>query len=253
MHLDHVALASRDSFAILDVLTGDLGATVLQGAIQTGFRSVQARMGDAERGLTVELLEPHRAEEFDFLERFLQARGPGPHHLTFKVPDLAAEIDRVRAAGYHPTGILLDAPRWKECFLAPVEAHGTVVQLAQDDSNNYPSFAVHFAEARAGRPYSEPTWWDDPRPRAPGTTVLERVVVSTPTLDDATAFYADLLQGTIVAEGAGWRDVTWAGGGCVRLEADATRPTGIARLDCTGPGPARTANLAGTSLVITPV
>ena len=164
MHLDHVALASRDSFAILDVLVGDLGGTVLQGAIQTGFRPVQVRMGDAERGLTIELLEPYGVEEFDFLERFLQARGPGPHHLTFKVADLAAEIDRVRAAGYHPTGILLDNPRWKECFLAPAEAHGTVVQLAQDDSNLYPSFAVHFAEARAGRPYGEPKWWDDPRP-----------------------------------------------------------------------------------------
>ncbi len=252
MHLDHVALASRDSFAILDVLVGDLGGTVLQGAVQTGFRPVQVRMGDAERGLTIELLEPYGVEEFDFLERFLQARGPGPHHLTFKVADLAAELDRVRAAGVHPTGILLDDPRWKECFLSPAEAHGTVVQLAQDDSNLYPSFAVHFAEARAGRPYGEPKWWDDPRPRASGTTVLDRVVVATPVLDDATAFYTELLEGTITAEGADWRDVGWPGGGCVRLEADASRTPGIVRLDCTGPGPARTVTLADTPLVITP-
>lgn len=251
MLLDHVALASRRSFDALDVLVGDLGGTVLQGAVQTGFRPVQVRMGDAVRGMTIELLEPYRVEKRDFLARFLEARGPGPHHLTFKVDDLAAEIDRVQAAGLHPTGILLDATRWKECFIAPHEAHGTVVQLAQDDSFLYPSFAAHFAEARAGRPYGEPKWWDDPRPRAEAATILDRVVVATPVLDATTAFYVDLLEGTVAGEGTGWRDVTWPGGGCVRLETDGSRAPGIVRLDCTGPGPSRTVTVAGTPLVIT--
>jgi hypothetical protein len=36
----------------------------------------------------------------------------------------------------------------------------------------------------------------------------------------------------------------------VRLEGDEGRPPGIVRLECTGPGPARTVTVAGTSLVI---
>ena len=197
MDLDHVALASRDSQAAMRVLVRDLGATVMQGAIQAGFRPVQLRLGDADRGMTVELLEPHRAEDHDFLDRFLRDRGPGPHHLTFKVDDIEAEIDRVRGTGLHPTGILLDSPRWKECFLHPAEAHGTVIQLAQGGLDAYPTLADHLAAARAGSPYGEPVWWDDPGPRSPTTTYLDRVVVTTPMLDDATAFYAHVLGGEV--------------------------------------------------------
>lgn len=251
MRLDHVALASRDSQAIMRRLVRDLGATVTQGAIQAGFRPVHLRMGDVERGMTLELLEPYRVEEVDFLERFLERRGPGPHHLTFKVDDLVAELDRLRAAGLHPTGVLVDSPRWKECFLSPAEAHGTVVQLAQGGLDAYPTFAEHLAAARAGNPYGEPVWWDDPGPRAEATVFLDRVVVSTPSLDAATAFYTDVLQGVVAADGGDRRDLVWPGG-CVRLVADADRAPGIARLECSGPGPSRTLTVAGTDLVVNP-
>ena len=36
MHFDHVALATRDSLPVLNTLVGDLGGTVLQGAIRPG-------------------------------------------------------------------------------------------------------------------------------------------------------------------------------------------------------------------------
>lgn len=251
MHLDHVALASRDSLPVLDVLVGELGGTVLQGAVQTGFRPVQVRMGDAERGMIIELLEPYGVEESDFLERFLQSRGPGPHHLTFKVDDLVAELDRVRTAGLTPTGVLLDSPRWKEAFLAPADAHGTVVQLAQGGLE-FPTFADQFASARTVGPYGEPRWWPEPAPRAPEPTFLDQVVVSTPVLDAATAFYTGVLCGTATERGGGVRDITWPGGGCIRLEEDTSRAPGIVRLELTGPGPARTLTLAGTPLVVTP-
>lgn len=252
MDLDHVALASHDSQAVMRVLVQELGATVMQGAIQAGFRPVQLRMGDAERGMTLELLEPYRVEEHDFLDRFLRDRGPGPHHLTFKVDDIEAEIARLRAAGLHPTGILLDSDRWKECFLRPAEAHGTVVQLAQGGLDAYPTLADHLAAARAGNPYGEPVWWTDPGPRAAATTSLDRVVVTTPTLAAATAFFTDGLGGTATDADAGRCDVIWPGG-CVRLVADATRPAGIARLECSVDDPAvpsRTVTVAGTDLVI---
>jgi methylmalonyl-CoA/ethylmalonyl-CoA epimerase len=208
-------------------------------------------MGDAERGMTVELLEPYRVEEHAFLERFLTDRGPGPHHLTFKVDDLAAELDRIRAAGLHPTGVLLDSPRWKECFLHPAEAHGTVVQIAQGGLDAYPTFAEHLAAARAGHPYGEPVWWEDPGPRAEATVFLDRVVVTTPALDGATAFYTEVLEGVVAADDAHGRDVVWPGG-CIRLVRDTDRAPGIARLECSGPGPTRTITVAGTDLAIAP-
>lgn len=233
------------------VLVQDLGATVMQGAVQTGFRPVQLRMGDADRGMTLELLEPHRVEQHDFLERFLVARGPGPHHLTFKVDDLVAEIDRLRAAGLHPTGIFLDSERWKECFVHPTEAHGTVVQLAQGGLDAYPTYADHFAAARAGEPYGEPVWWDDPGPRSTTTTYLDRVVLATPEPAAAVVLYTGVLDGTVGAAGDGWTDVEWPGG-CLRITDAGDGPAGVVRLECTADGPPRTVTVAGTDLVVSP-
>jgi len=249
--LDHVALAAHHALPVLDALVADLGATVLQGAEQAGFRPVQVRVGDADRGMTIELLEPYRVDEFDFLVRFLETRGEGPHHLTFKVDDLAAELERLREAGITPTGVFLDSPRWKEAFITPADAHGTVVQLAQGGLD-FPTFAHQFASARTDGPYGEPRWWPDPPPRAEPASILERIVISTPALEAAIGFYTEILDGAVAARADGSADVTWAEGGCIRLEADADRPAGVTRLEVTGPGPARVLDLAGTRLAISP-
>ena len=102
MDLDHVALATRDVRDALDILVGELGGTVLFGGHSIGFRPMQVRLGDATDGMNIELLEPWEPEKNDFLERFVTRHGAGPHHLTFKVDDLLAAMERVRAAGYQP-------------------------------------------------------------------------------------------------------------------------------------------------------
>jgi catechol 2,3-dioxygenase-like lactoylglutathione lyase family enzyme len=66
-----------------------------------------------------------------FIQRFLEARGPGIHHVTFKVPDLAIAAARVRSLGYDVMGYSDESPDWKECFLHPRQAQGIVVQLAE--------------------------------------------------------------------------------------------------------------------------
>lgn len=251
MRLDHVALAAHDALPVLDTLVADLGGTVLQGAEQAGFRPVQVRVGTATEGMIIELLEPHRVDELDFLDRFLRARGEGPHHLTFKVSDLPTELVRLRDAGITPTGVFLDSPRWKEAFITPAEAHGTVVQLAQGGLD-FPTFADQFASARTDGPYGEPRWWPDPPRRAEQPSILEAIVISTPRLDAAATFYTEVLRGTAAARDAGAVVLRWPGGGCIRFEADADRPPGITRLEVKGPGPARVLTLAGTTVVVSP-
>ncbi len=51
--------------------------------------------------------------------RFLSAHGPGIHHVTFNVPDLAAMCDRAEARGYRVVGRDESDPSWKEAFLLP--------------------------------------------------------------------------------------------------------------------------------------
>lgn len=52
--LDHVAIALRDVGPTLHALVGELGASVLFGGANFGFRAMQVDGGD----LRIELLEP---------------------------------------------------------------------------------------------------------------------------------------------------------------------------------------------------
>src|SRR5580700_2139921 len=94
--LDHVALAAAETSDALRFLTGQLGGTVIFGGHSIGFRPMQVWVGtDDGDGMPVELLEPWAVVENDFLERFVERHGAGPHHLTFKVPDIAVALHHV--------------------------------------------------------------------------------------------------------------------------------------------------------------
>jgi len=76
--------------------------------------------------------------------------------------------------------------------------------------------------------------------------------VRTPSLDETVAFYTDVLRATVESESPSMVDVVWGDRGRVGLELDRVREPGVARLELTGPGPARRLSLAGTEFVIEP-
>jgi catechol 2,3-dioxygenase-like lactoylglutathione lyase family enzyme len=251
MDLDHVALATRDVTPALDLFVGDLGGLVLFGGHGPGFRPMQVRLGDADTGMTVELLEPWDVETNDFLARFLDRSGDGPHHLTFKVDDLEATLERVRASGYQPVGIDLSDPEWKEAFLHPREAHGTVVQLAESH-HEFPSRADLIAHVREHGPNGHPKWWPDPPQPGAGRGFLRRVVIATPSLTATLGFFAGILGGQEIAAGEGWVELTWPGDGRVKLEDRPGQPPGVDRLEADVDADAADVVVAGTRLVLEP-
>ena len=215
--LDHVALAAADTSSALRFLTRDLGGTIIFGGQSVGFRPMQVWLGSSNGdGMPVELLEPWNVDQNDFLARFIQRHGAGPHHLTFKVPDLVAALDRVDAAGFHPTQIDLRDPEWKEAFLLPREANGTVVQLAE--SHGHPETRAELlAYVDANGPNAHPQWWADPLPAAGARATLRRVVLRTPRLATGLALFSDLLCGDVEREADGMVDLVWPRGGRLRL------------------------------------
>jgi hypothetical protein len=126
IRLDHLAVAAEDAWDLLDRYRGDLGGEYVTGAIDPGFHWSQVRYPG---GICIEMLEPEPGHEFDFLRRFLDRNGPGPHHFTFKVPDIVDAIDRAAAAGYPTASQNLDVEEWKEAFLHPRDSHGVVIQF----------------------------------------------------------------------------------------------------------------------------
>lgn len=218
MDLDHVAIADRDVLPLMDHLVGVLGGTLLHGGEAVGFRPLQIRVGDARSGMTVELLEPWRVGENDFLERFVARRGPGPHHLTFKVADIERTLRDVTAAGFPPTVVNIDSELWREAFLDPRRTHGTVIQFAEDHVN-HPDVGVALEAARSGRSSSTwtPRWWRDPPARAAEAATLRAVVLGTPSLPDAQGFFGGLLGGRVDADGDGWVELRWPKAAGLRL------------------------------------
>jgi methylmalonyl-CoA/ethylmalonyl-CoA epimerase len=250
--LDHVALATHDAGAALSVLVSQWGGTILFGGQAVGYRPMQIRLGDAEEGMTVELLEPWEAERNDFLARFLARNGEGPHHLTFKVDSLAEMLDRVTEAGLTPVGVDLSDPTWKEAFLHPREAHGTVVQLAETTYDDV-SFAELFAHVRAHGPDGNPRWWPEPAPSTDTAVrvALRRVVLATPDIGATLTFYERLLDGEVVDTGEGWAEVAWPGGGRLRLEAG-RGAGGVTRLEADADGSGHEVIVAGARFVVAP-
>jgi len=237
--LDHVALAASDTSDALRFLTGELGGTILFGGQAIGFRPMQVWLGSNEGdGMPVELLEPWETEKNDFLKRFVARHTAGPHHMTFKVPDLAEAIARIRGAGFHPVNIDVSDPQWKEAFLMPREAHGTVVQLAE--SHGHPETRKELLDYVAEHgPNPQPRWWVDPEPPT-GHGTLRRVVLRTPSLTSALSFFAGVLQGDVEHETETTADLVWPRGARIRLETNTDAAPGIDRLEVIGLAAERT-------------
>src|SRR5439155_16811629 len=108
------------------VLAGLVGGVSAHGGSSPMYRFGQWRFKGGGR---LEILEPTGAD--GFLHRFLRERGPGIHHVTFRVPSLREACERARAQGYDIIGLDDSDPDWKEAFLHPRQALGIVVQLAE--------------------------------------------------------------------------------------------------------------------------
>ncbi|HEV7587850.1 MAG TPA: methylmalonyl-CoA epimerase, partial [Longimicrobium sp.] len=93
--LDHVGIAVRsldESLPVFESITGGKGhgrERVEQQGVEVVF------LGSGEGRL--ELLAPTRDDSA--VAKFLARRGPGMHHLCYRVRDVAAELERYRAAG----------------------------------------------------------------------------------------------------------------------------------------------------------
>jgi methylmalonyl-CoA/ethylmalonyl-CoA epimerase len=203
--LDHLAVAAPDLSGGWALFAGVLGGTWAYGGDSPGFWWGQLKYA---AGPKIELLTPAGGPDAAFLERFLDARGAGPHHLNFLVSDIDAVLERVRAAGIEPVGVNLAYPQWKEAFLHPRTAHGIVIQVAQ----------------QAGEPASAPP----PELPAPGpASRLDLIEHHVSDLDGAVRLFRDVLDGRLEeAAGAGTAELTWPGGKRVRLVREDGLPLG---------------------------
>lgn len=124
---DHVAVAVRSIKDAMRLFVDGLGGEYLMGGDVNGiWRWLQMRFPG---GGKVELLEP--LSDDSFLTKFLERRGEGLHHITFKTDDIHAAIEHVQQMGYELVDINTENAGWKEAFFRPSSSHGVLIQIAQ--------------------------------------------------------------------------------------------------------------------------
>ena len=123
----HVGIAVSSIAAALPFYRDILGFVPDPPETADGATIVSLAAGDVR----VELLEPQTPD--GPVARFLARRGPGIHHICYRVPDLDAALARCRAAGYQ---LIDEAPRIgargrRIAFLHPKATAGVLLELTE--------------------------------------------------------------------------------------------------------------------------
>ena len=210
--LDHVAVGTSTRGDGWELFGGLLGGAWAYGGNSPGFWWGQLQYS---AGPKVELLTPTSGPDAAFLERFLADRGPGFHHLNFIVPVIEATLGKIRALGIEPVGVRLENPRWKEAFLHPVDAYGTVIQVAE----------------QAGPPPSSSRPADLADLADPGRSCsLSLVELRVADIEGATRLFRDALDGQVVSRSDGTVgaevELSWQNGARLRLAQPAAHSEG---------------------------
>ena len=130
--LHHVAIAVPDLAAARGLYEGALGmaATEVEHVPDQKVNVLVLYAGSQR----IELVEP--AAEDSPISNFLEKRGPGLHHLAWRVDDCAAALAQLAEAGVR---LIHDAPRpgshgTRVAFLHPKATGGVLMELVEDPS-----------------------------------------------------------------------------------------------------------------------
>jgi len=125
--VDFISIPTRDVSKAVAFYRDVLGLTPHPTEEADGAAIASLPFGESE----VELLAPLTTD--GPIARFLERRGPGIHHICYRVPDLDAALARCRAAGYR---LVDEVPRAgaagrRIAFVHPKATGGILLELTE--------------------------------------------------------------------------------------------------------------------------
>jgi len=123
----HVGIAVTSITEALPFYRDVLGLSPGHPETADGARIVSLPFGPVD----VELLEPD--DPTSPIAKFLAKRGPGIHHVCYRVPDLDTALERCKTAGYR---LVDEKPRRgaggrRIAFLHPTSTNGILLELTE--------------------------------------------------------------------------------------------------------------------------
>lgn len=125
--LDHVAIAVRSLDDALRAWRDGFGieCTGVESVEGEGVRVAFLPVGETR----LELMEPSGGDSP--VQRFLDSRGEGLHHLCFEVDDLGVALDELRQRGLRVLDERPGASGARVAFVHPKSANGVLIELRQ--------------------------------------------------------------------------------------------------------------------------
>lgn len=127
--IDHIGIAVAsfaDTLPVLELVSGGIGSEPERIESQ-GVEVVFIGDGDGK----LELLRP--LHDDSPVARFLERRGPGMHHIAYRVPDIEAALARLTANGLRAidTEPRAGARGHRVAFLHPKSTAGVLIELVE--------------------------------------------------------------------------------------------------------------------------
>jgi methylmalonyl-CoA epimerase len=133
--IDHVGVAVEDIDAALALYTESLGMPLVhrETVTEQGVEAALLDVGDGH----VELLQPLGPETA--VGKFLARRGPGLHHVAYRVDDVERTLDELKRAGMR---LIDEQPRTgirssRVAFVHPASTGGVLTEIVQPASEEH--------------------------------------------------------------------------------------------------------------------
>jgi methylmalonyl-CoA/ethylmalonyl-CoA epimerase len=127
--VDHIGIAVKDLAVSIPLFERLLGTScyktenVASEQVETAFF--------LQNGSKIELIQSNQAD--GVIAKYIDKKGEGMHHIAFEVPDILAEMERLKKEGFT---LLNEAPKKGAdnklvCFVHPKDCNGVLIELCQ--------------------------------------------------------------------------------------------------------------------------
>lgn len=128
--LDHIGIAVRDKEVAGKFFEEVLGARKLLDE-KWEYRGQEFSWTYFDIGGQGKVELVSSTDPDNFVNRFIEKRGEGLHHITLKVEDLLEAVESLQARGITVLDVNTSNPLWKEAYISPKESFGVLIQLAE--------------------------------------------------------------------------------------------------------------------------
>jgi methylmalonyl-CoA/ethylmalonyl-CoA epimerase len=127
--VDHIGIAVKDLNTSIPLFEKLLGSNCYKTELVASEQVETAFF--LQKGSKIELVQSIQSD--GVISKYIDKKGEGMHHIAFEVPDIVAEMERLKKEGFT---LLNESPKKGAdnklvCFVHPKDCNGVLIELCQ--------------------------------------------------------------------------------------------------------------------------